>query len=206
MIEAADQNPSGQTVLLIRRHRDGDPEALGQLVERYYPRVLRIVAVRVRSRLRAVTTVEDVVQEVFVRVLEGLDGYEARDDARWIDWVARVAEREIYRTARYHWAERRNPDRLVELVRRAARSATSWSVPADTTGVDAKAESRELEQLVDECLSDLSEPHREVVLLRDYADQSWDAIAEAMARTPAACQELHRRARKELGKHLKRRI
>jgi RNA polymerase sigma-70 factor (ECF subfamily) len=198
--------PSEQTFLLIQRHRGGDPEALRQLVERYYPRVRRIVGVRVRQRLLALTTIEDVVQDVFVRVIEGLESYELRDDARWIDWVARIAEREIYGQARHHDAVKRDAN-LVDLVRHAAGSVTSWSLPADTTGVDAKVAIRELEELVDQCLSSLPEAHREVVLLRDYAGDSWRSIAEKMGRpSPEACQELHRRALRELRECVRRKI
>ena len=202
-VDGAD-TPPGQTLFLIQRHREGDAQALQQLVERYYPRVRRIVGVRVRTHLLALTTIEDIVQDVFVRVIEGLESYELRDDARWIDWVARVAEREIYGQTRHHDTQKRS-GRLVDLVRNAAGSAASRSLPADTTGVDSKAESRELEDLVDQCLSSLPEAHREVVLLRDYAGDSWRSIAEKMGRpSPEACQELHRRALRELRECVRR--
>ena len=190
---------SEETFQLIERHRQGDPAALHQLVERYYPRVRRIVGVRARARLLALTTVDDIVQDVFLRVLEGLEGYQVRGDARWIDWVARVAEREITGQGRYHRAQKRS-GQLVELVRQSAGSVASSWVPADTTAVDAKVAGRELEELVDRCLSALSEAHREVILLRDYAGDSWSSIAETMGRSsprPAgSCAACARRARR----------
>ena len=93
----------------------------------------------------------------------------------------------------------------MELVRCAVGSS-SWSIAAETTGVNSKVASRELEELVDQCLSELSPAHREVILLRDYTSLDWRSIAERLGRpTPEACQELHRRARKELGERVQQR-
>lgn len=200
----AEQPESEPTCSLVERHRAGDPEALNSLVERYYPRVRRIVGVRLRSRLLALTSVDDVVQDVFVRVLQGLERYETRDDARWIDWVARVAEREICGQARAQRTQKRDGP-LVDLVRSAVGSSATWSIAAETAGLASKVANVELEGLVDQTLSELLEAQREVILLREYAGLDWRSIAELMNRpTPEACQELHRRALKELGARVRR--
>jgi DNA-directed RNA polymerase specialized sigma24 family protein len=48
-------------------------------------------------------------------------------------------------------------------------------------------------------LHELSPAHREVIVLRDFAGCDWRTVAERMERPSAeACQELHRRARREL--------
>ena len=197
--------PAENTAELLARHRAGDAEALRRLIELCYPRVERIVRVRLGSALRARETVADVVQDVFVRVLEGLDGYEPRSNARWIDWVARLAQNEISNHARHERAQKRE-SALADLVRSHAHSAATWDIPADTTGVPSKVSRREEEELADQCLGELSEPHREVILLRDYAGGDFKSIAEMMQRPSAeACQELHCRALLELARRVQRR-
>jgi len=199
------ETSAGNTNTLLERYRAGDKLALQVLVERYYPRITRIVRVRMGPFLLEREMVEDVVQDVLVRILEGLEGYEPRSDARWIDWVARLAQNEIANHARRERTQKRNA--LARQVRSHAESAQDWDAPAATTGVEASASRREAAALVDRCLGELAEAHREVILWRDYAGADWKTVAEQMGRPSAeACQELHRRARRDLGRRLQGRL
>jgi Sigma-70 region 2 len=75
---------SHDTIQLLRLHRDGDPAALGLLLERYQERVERIVRVRMGPTLRAREDAADIVQDVFLRVNRSIDDYEQRGHpARW---------------------------------------------------------------------------------------------------------------------------
>ncbi len=202
-----DEFPAAQsTYALLRRHRAGDKVALQVLMERYYPRVRRIVRVRLGAALLQRETIDDVVQDVFVRIVEGLIQYEERVDARWIDWVAQLAQNEIANHARRDGTRKRGGD-LAARVRSLAESAASFAAAADSTAVHSKVATREAEAIVDQCLHELSEPHREVILLRDYADCDWKTVAEQMGRSTAeACQELHRRALQELRRRYRGRL
>lgn len=199
-----DDTSAQSSLVLLARYRAGEHQALEKLLRRCYPRVERIVRVRLGPALKERDGIADVVQDVFVRIVEGLEKFEARTDSRWIDWVARLAQHEIADHARRAGAKKRG-GALAERVRAVAESEdgspTPADLPADSTAVPSRAARRELTELVDRCLSELSEPHREVILLRDYAGEAWAAIAEQMGRpSPEACQELHRRARRELGR------
>lgn len=188
------------THVLIERHRAGDSAALPTLLQRYYPRVERIVRVRMGAARLAREEIADVVQGVFLRMITAVERFEPRDDARFIDNVARMAQNEISNHARRDRALKRGGGTARE-VPLHAESATNWEIPADTTGVHSKASRAEELEILDQCLSGLSEAHREVIVLRDYAGGDWKMVAEAMGRpTVEACQELHRRARRELGR------
>lgn len=196
---------SANTYTLLERHRAGDATALQTLIERYYTRIKRIVRVRMWPALSARESVDDVVQDVLVRIVESVDRFEKRDDAHWIDWVARMAQNEISNRARHHRAKKRGG--VAKAMQVYAESASGFDLPAETTGVASKVSRTELEEVVDQCLSELSEVHREVILLRDYASCEWKAIAVVMGKPSAeACQELHRRAKRELGERLRKRI
>ncbi len=205
--DAVEREPSPEsTFALLARHRAGDAAAIETLVARYYPRVERMVRVRLGATLRERETVADVVQDVFVRVIEGLEGYERRPDARWVDWVVRLAQNEISNHARRDRAKKRG-GAIARQVQQHAESAATLDIPAGSTEVHARVARREAAQLVDRCLGDLSEPHREVILLRDYAGADWKDIAEKLQRpSPEACQELYRRARNDLGDRVRRRV
>lgn len=88
---------------------------------------------------------------------------------------------------------------LAQRVRQLADSIIELEARANTTAVPDKAARAELIARVDGCVRLLSEPHREVILLRLYEGFDWKTIAAKMQRpTAEACQELFRRARNEL--------
>ena len=162
-----------------------------------------MVRVRMGSFLRAREEVDDAVQDVFVRVVESVEHFEDRGDARFIDWVARLVERELANHSRRERAQKRGGGtaRQIQLY---AESATSFDVPADTTGVASRVARNELIERVDACVGQLSAAHRDVILWREYAGADWKTVAEEMGRSsPEACQELYRRARVQVLRRMK---
>lgn len=180
---------------LVARSGAGDAAALDRLIRRFYGRVERMVRVRMSQFLRQRQAVVDVVQDVFVRVIMGIERFESRDDARFIDWLARLAQRELANHARREGAHKRAGS-LTQRVRRQAEAVDAADLAGDSTGPASNVARRELTDRVDACLAELGEDHREVILLRDYAGGSWRTVAETMGRpSPAACEELYRRAK-----------
>jgi RNA polymerase sigma-70 factor (ECF subfamily) len=73
-----------QDLALVEALRAGDETAFMMLVERYQPAMLRIALMYVSTRAVA----EDVVQDAWVGVLKGLDGFEGRSSLR--TWIFRI--------------------------------------------------------------------------------------------------------------------
>jgi RNA polymerase sigma-70 factor (ECF subfamily) len=69
---------------LLRRLCAGDEEAFMTLVDRYGPLMLRIALTHVRARAVA----EEVVQEAWLGVLQGLDRFEGRSSLK--TWILRI--------------------------------------------------------------------------------------------------------------------
>lgn len=202
-----DSQSTANTYVLLDRYRAGDRAALQALLQRYYPRVACIVRVRMGAALRERTSEEDVVQEVFLRIVESIDSYERREDAEWIDWVARLVQNVLSNEARHHGAKKRVAAREVSMQASASGSGGSGFDVAGGSSVAGRAAQRELQELLEQCIGELAEDQREVVLLREYAGHDWRAVADKMGRVSAeACQELHRRARRELERRLARRV
>jgi DNA-directed RNA polymerase specialized sigma24 family protein len=62
-----------------------------------------------------------------------------------------------------------------------------------------KASDKELIKIMGECLGEMSDDHREVILLRLYHKGSWAWVAEQMGKpTDGAARELFRRAKLSL--------
>lgn len=85
----------------IDRALQGDEDAARQLMEAYYPNVIRIVRAHLPSR----TLEEDLAQEIFVKVFRNLGSYEAKVPLE--HWIARIAVRTCIDRIRY---EKRRPE------------------------------------------------------------------------------------------------
>jgi RNA polymerase sigma-70 factor (ECF subfamily) len=84
MSDAPDRAASQQDLALVAALRAGDETAFAMLVERYQPAMLRIARMYVSTR----SVAEEVVQETWVGVLKGLDGFEGRSSLR--TWIFRI--------------------------------------------------------------------------------------------------------------------
>jgi RNA polymerase sigma-70 factor, ECF subfamily len=93
-----ERTASAEEVELLARLRAGDERAFEALVERHYGTMLAVARTYVSSRAVA----EEVVQEAWLGVLKGLDGFEARSSlATWImRIVANIAKTRGVREAR----------------------------------------------------------------------------------------------------------
>ncbi|MBJ76522.1 MAG: hypothetical protein CMJ98_05830 [Planctomycetes bacterium] len=199
-----------ESVALLQRYQGGDEAALNELLERYYPRVLRIVNARLGPKLREKVDVEDIAQGTLMRATQALGNFEVREDASLIHFMAKLAQNEILHNAEHFGAQKRDVFREEGLEKHGATGSDSvFERPfvSDSTSPGSRAERREMAELVDECLSELNEDQREVILLRDYAGGSWKFVAESLERpSPEAAMQLYQRARITLAAIVQRRI
>jgi RNA polymerase sigma-70 factor (ECF subfamily) len=197
---------SGTVVLLGRVQHQGDGEALDRLFARYYPRVLRYVQARTGKLVRSKMEIEDIVQNTFFAAIQDIRSVQVREPGELIHWLATVAENQI-RGAVDHWrAAKRNPrlEKPLAAIKSSISSGTFRFEPmAEQESPSDALGKREIYELVNECLGELSEDHRQVLLLRNIAGASWDYVARQMGReTPQAACMLHARAKVALLKVL----
>ena len=74
----------GREDQLVARLKRGDESAFAELISAYSPALLRVAQARVRTRAVA----EEVVQETWLAVLHGLDGFEGRSSLK--TWIFRI--------------------------------------------------------------------------------------------------------------------
>src|SRR5262245_56509643 len=109
---------------LVLRAQDGDSQALNRLFERYYERVRRIVRLRLGHKLRESVDSGDILQETFIAAVRSIDNFEMREEASLINWLSRLAERQIIAAADYHGAKKRDQRRNVSLSGQPGQSAS----------------------------------------------------------------------------------
>lgn len=163
-----------QTLDLLHRVHSGDPEAREKLVARYMDRVLRAVRARMGQNVRRHCESVDIVQDAFIVALRKLDDFEIRDEATFLSWMRTIVENQI--------RDRAKGLRLnAEKGRQGRRILTEEDfAEADSPSPLTMVAEGEQSSFVDDCVHQLGEPYRELVLLRDYDGHSWSEIAERL--------------------------
>lgn len=201
-------NDLTRTLELVRQAQAGDQDALSRLFQRYYDRLRRCVRVRLGSRLRARMDTEDILQPAFAKAFEKFDRFEMRHEGSLLHWLAEIAERQLHDALdRVNAKKRTAPGGERSLDDEGdSGSGTAVQVPSDATGPLEKTSRSERETAVEECLEQLPEHYRMIIVLRDYDGLEWREIAAILQKnTESAAREQHSRALLELAKLLRRR-
>jgi RNA polymerase sigma-70 factor (ECF subfamily) len=194
-----------RSVDLVQQAQSGDRDALNRLFARYYERVRRIVRLRLGRRLRETVDSGDILQETFIHAVKAFQNFEVREDASLTNWLSRLAERQIIAQADFHGAKKRDIKKRVPLQAPSGEDETFEVVHLDDqTRPLERLENAEQAGIVEACIEELSDEHRELIILRNYAGASWEAVAEELGRpSAAAARMMHARAMVELGKLVK---
>ena len=174
--------------------RAGDRAALGEVIDHYAPTLLRRIRWLMGQGARRRAETGDFAGDVMVEVMRRLPEFELRDEVSFLAWMVQIARSRIGGEVR-----RRREQRFATLA--TSMVAALEPVAGQTAAEDAAARSESLAQLAD-VLDELSEERRRVIELRDFEEQSFAEIAEAMGRTENAVQLLHARALAELSRRL----
>ena len=187
---------------LVRRYQDGDKDALDELFRRYYDRVHRIVRVRMSSQLRGRCEADDIVNSAMGQAFRIFHRFEYREPSSVLNWLSKIALNKIRDRAK---KIRRRPEVELEGLRPAGDSDATFDPKESGMLIPDELADAELRSKVDECLTELEEDHREVILHRDYGGHSWEAVGAELGRSAAAARMLHARAKLSLMKQLKKR-
>ncbi len=165
---------------LVSRAVDGSHAAFGELVERYQSRLLRFLIARSSSREDA----EDALQDAFVNAFRYLDTYDPR--WRFSTWLYRIASRGASRIA----------------ARRRQGGEEEWQETVDPLEACIAASRRENLWLA--AKRQLSRDAFDAMWLRYAEDLPVSEVARAMARPETWTRVVLLRARRRLGKALRR--
>ena len=163
----------GDEQRFIERLKARDERAFTELVEAYEQRVFRLVFRMLGRRDEA----EDMAQEVFVQVFKAIGQF--RGDSKLSTWVYRIAVNLCKNRVKY--LARRYADAQDELEPIADRSLLG-DAKAVTYGAvarpDQMVEGFQVEQIVHRAMAQLEPDFREVLILRDVEDLSYEEIVE----------------------------
>ncbi len=145
---------------LFSDYRAGDPDGIGELVERYRGPLHTVIQRMVGDRGDA----EDVFQETFFRVIKHRERFdETRKFSTWIYAIATNLCRDRLR-------------------RRGSDPVSVWENPPDAPGdgnPETESWGREFQAALAAALEQLTPAQKEVFLLREFGGLSFKQIAEA---------------------------
>lgn len=183
---------------LVRRFKEGDQSAYAEIVRRYQDRVYSMCIRWMGDRHIA----EEVAQDVFLALFRALDRF--RGDAQLSTWIYRVVvnhckNRRLYR-------QRRHTHRHEPLEGDRDDDQPDRQIPAEGPGTDAYTHQTEAEKLVREGLARLDEEPRQIIVLRDVEDLSYEEISEILDLPRGTVKSRLHRARAQLASLLSEKI
>ena len=151
---------------LIAAFQHGQTDAFNILVKRYKDQLMNFVVRYVGDYDQA----DDVVQETFVRVYRNKQSY--KPIAKFSTWLYTIATNLAKTQLR-----RRKRHTLFSLSRRSeSGEEKEYDIPDVTANADGHADSALKQEIIQKALDSISPKYREVVVLSDIQDMSYEEI------------------------------
>jgi RNA polymerase sigma-70 factor, ECF subfamily len=158
---------------LVERLKRQDEAAFNELVRLYDKRVFRLVLRMLNDRTEA----EDVAQEVFVTIFKAIGSF--RGESKLSTWIYRIATNHCKNRVKYlDRRARGKKTELDELSEHGAMESASMSSSAQVSRPDEQAEANQIERIVRAAIAELDDDQRELVILRDVENLSYEEIQQ----------------------------
>ena len=180
-----------EDVRLMRLIAGGDTTAFEHLIERHQT----LVAGTVARMLGSNSDVEDIAQQVFIRVWKSAGRYVAR--AKFTTWLLKITRNLVFNEMR---RTKRHPHLPVQIDPEAEEMALKDEAMATP---DANLLQAELQAEIEKAIMLLPDTQRMALVLRRYEELSYEEIADVLDLSVPAVKSLLFRARTELRERLK---
>lgn len=183
---------------LVERFKRGDRRAFHEIVVRYQDRVHTLCY----RWLGDGPTAEETAQDVFLALFRNLGTF--RGESALSTWIFKVTLNHC-KNKRLHRA-RRGWGRTEPLGPRPEEEGPERQIADAGPGADAGTDAREARVLVSEALARLDDDHKQILLLRDVEDLSYEEIADVLEIPRGTVKSRIHRARAELASILARKV
>lgn len=179
--------------LLIERIKEGDMGAYNDMVTRYYDRIFA----RVSQLLKNKQDAEEVTQDAFIRAHRGLENF--RGDASFSTWLYQIATNLAHN--RYWYWFRRKRDQSISLDQPLSEDGDLTLENVMPCQGENPAEATVTQEFVDrvsECMGDLNDKHKEILILRNVKNLTYDEISQQLEISVGTVKSRIARARESL--------
>ncbi len=151
---------------LVHMYVEGNADALSTLVSRYKDKIYTSIYLLVKDKYLA----EDLFQDVFIRIIDTLNGGRYTDEGKFLPWALRIAHNmcvDHFRKVKRSPSIKTSDDRDIFEV-----------LNFNEASPEQKMMQSQSHDRVRKMIDMLPEDQREVIILRHYADLSFKEIAE----------------------------
>ena len=174
---------------LVLRCQSGDVDAMGALITRYQHWVYNIAYGILGHHQDA----EDVAQDAFLSVWENIGKFEFR--SRFSTWLYRIVKNKCFNQIDQYQRRKTDPMEIDD--------TQPW-VPLDTATPEDEALRSEEKDIVHSALAKLKDSYREILVLRELRELSYEEISEILDCTLGRVKSRLHEARKALKTELER--
>lgn len=194
-------NDESIVLTLLARAREGDDSARDELFSKCRNYVALIARTQVESWMQTKVDASDLVQQTLLEAHRGFADFRGDSEAEWLAWLRKILHHNTHDFIRqYKGTDKRRIQKEVRLQVSAGNQSGSFfhDPPGhEQTPSQIIAQHEQQIELAD-AISQLSDDHREVIILRNLQRLPFDEIATRMERTRPAVQMLWMRAIQKL--------
>jgi RNA polymerase sigma-70 factor (ECF subfamily) len=183
--------------LLVDRFKQGDPSAFDEMVSRYWDRIYAMV----NQLLRNSQDAEEVTQDAFIRAHRGLVNF--RGESAFSTWLYQIATNLARNRYWYWWRRKRDKSISFDAPVSGDNDTTlAELIPAEQETPEDASVTQEFVNRVAECMELLNEKHREILILRNVQNLSYEEIAKILGISVGTVISRIARARESLREKL----
>ena len=199
---------SVQFAKLLRSARDGDMDALGELIEPYRKYLKTLARLRVSRTFDARLDASDIVQDAFLRAYQNFHQFSGDSEGELVGWLRKVVATGMLNAVRHHLAAQRDIRSERQLDAALERSSVALGrafFARDSAASEALAQHERVVQLAN-AIEDLPDDYRSVILLHHVQGRPYAEVAQIMERSPESIRKLWVRALAQLKRTLDSRL
>jgi len=151
---------------LISQYKNGNEEAFATLVNRHKKKIYTTIYMIVRDQYLA----EDLMQEVFVKVVKTVKSGRYNEEGKFLPWVSRIAHNlaiDNFRKAK------RYPTIVME-----DGSSVFNTLEFSEDSIESRQIKEDTHALLRDLIKELPDSQREVLMMRHYMEMSFQEIAD----------------------------
>lgn len=177
---------------LIEIIRNKNPKRYSEIVERYQKKLFVYLYRLIRSKEEA----EDILQDVFIKVLKNLESYDTK--RKFSSWIYRIAHNEAVNRIKKKSLKSFIPWENIVAIKDKKEMSDSKE------GADDAWIRKEDQKKINEIVNELPFKYKQVLLLRYYSDKSYEEIAKISGKSVNTVGTLIGRAKKKMLLELKK--
>ena len=179
--------------MLVDRFKSGDASAFDEMVSRYWDRIFSMV----NQLLRNPQDAEEVTQDAFIRAHRGLVNF--RGESAFSTWLYQIATNLARNRYWYWWRRKRDKSVSFDAPMGPDNDTTlAEMIPAEVETPDDITVNREFVARIGKCMERLGVKHREILILRNIKNQSYEEIAQVLGISVGTVKSRIARARESL--------